>query len=208
MVINTTVTYLFPEIPDSSEGVCSVFYLFPVIPGSSEDVCSVFYLFPEIPDSSEDVCSVFYLFPDIPDSSESVCSVFYLFPDIPDSSEGVCCVFQARNTFSVMTKHRGFLLQTIDDKDVHDWLYAINPLLAGQIRSVDLHVVLIVVFTYIQGTHCTGKTEKMAKKIPCQGKHRNLKILPNLLRKFLGTVNICSKTGKTGNLKMEFEWVP
>ncbi|XP_064643159.1 kinesin-like protein unc-104 isoform X6 [Lineus longissimus] len=39
------------------------------------------------------------------------------------------------NTFSVMTKHRGFLLQTIEDKDIHDWLYAINPLLAGQIRS-------------------------------------------------------------------------
>ena len=25
---------------------------------------------------------------------------------------------------------------------------------------------------YIQGTHCTGKTGKMASKIPCQGKHR------------------------------------
>uniref|UniRef100_T1IJB9 OTU domain-containing protein 3 n=1 Tax=Strigamia maritima TaxID=126957 RepID=T1IJB9_STRMM len=39
------------------------------------------------------------------------------------------------NTFSVVTKHRGFLLQTLSDKEVHDWLYAINPLLAGQIRS-------------------------------------------------------------------------
>ncbi|XP_066994575.1 kinesin-like protein unc-104 [Anabrus simplex] len=39
------------------------------------------------------------------------------------------------NTFSVVTKHRGFLLQTLGDKEVHDWLYAINPLLAGQIRS-------------------------------------------------------------------------
>ncbi|PSN48270.1 Kinesin-like protein unc-104, partial [Blattella germanica] len=38
------------------------------------------------------------------------------------------------NTFSVVTKHRGFLLQTLGDKEVHDWLYAINPLLAGQIR--------------------------------------------------------------------------
>ena len=35
-----------------------------------------------------------------------------------------------------MTKTRGFLLQTLDDKDFHDWLYAINPLLAGQIRCV------------------------------------------------------------------------
>ncbi|KDR21304.1 hypothetical protein L798_04238 [Zootermopsis nevadensis] len=38
------------------------------------------------------------------------------------------------NTFSVVTKHRGFLLQTLGDKEVHEWLYAINPLLAGQIR--------------------------------------------------------------------------
>jgi kinesin family protein 1 len=35
---------------------------------------------------------------------------------------------------SVVTKHRGYLLQTLFDKEVHDWLYAINPLLAGQIR--------------------------------------------------------------------------
>lgn len=35
---------------------------------------------------------------------------------------------------SVVTKHRGYLLQTLGDKEVHDWLYAINPLLAGQIR--------------------------------------------------------------------------
>lgn len=38
------------------------------------------------------------------------------------------------NTFSVVTKHRGFLLQTLGDKEVYEWLYAINPLLAGQIR--------------------------------------------------------------------------
>lgn len=43
---------------------------------------------------------------------------------------------QERNTFSVATKLRGFLLQSMDDSDFHDWLYAINPLLAGQIRSV------------------------------------------------------------------------
>lgn len=40
------------------------------------------------------------------------------------------------NTFSVVTKHRGFLLQTLGDKEVYEWLYAINPLLAGQIRYV------------------------------------------------------------------------
>ncbi|XP_044758313.1 kinesin-like protein unc-104 isoform X2 [Coccinella septempunctata] len=42
---------------------------------------------------------------------------------------------QLPNTFSVISKHRGYLLQTLHEKDVHDWLYAINPLLAGQIRS-------------------------------------------------------------------------
>ena len=44
------------------------------------------------------------------------------------------------NTFSVVTKHRGFLLQTLGDKEVHDWLYAINPLLAGQIRYISKSV--------------------------------------------------------------------
>jgi len=52
--------------------------------------------------------------------------------EFSEESQALC---RARNTFSVMTKHRGFLLQTIDDKEFHDWLYAINPLLAGQIRS-------------------------------------------------------------------------
>lgn len=42
--------------------------------------------------------------------------------------------FKVPNTFSVVTKHRGFLLQTLGDKEVYEWLYAINPLLAGQIR--------------------------------------------------------------------------
>ena len=27
-------------------------------------------------------------------------------------------------------------------------------------------------FAIMQGTYCTGKTGKMAKKIPCQGKHK------------------------------------
>jgi kinesin family protein 1 len=31
------------------------------------------------------------------------------------------------------TKHQGFLIQTFDDKDFYDWLYAISPLLAGQL---------------------------------------------------------------------------
>ncbi|KAL8620050.1 hypothetical protein ACOMHN_015332 [Nucella lapillus] len=44
-------------------------------------------------------------------------------------------LLKTQNTFSVLTKTRGFMLQTVDDKDFHEWLYAINPLLAGQIRS-------------------------------------------------------------------------
>ncbi|XP_061549094.1 kinesin-like protein KIF1A isoform X2 [Phycodurus eques] len=39
------------------------------------------------------------------------------------------------NTFSVCTEHRGILLQANNDKEMHDWLYAFNPLLAGTIRS-------------------------------------------------------------------------
>ncbi|KAL4645910.1 kinesin-like protein KIF1B isoform X4 [Arapaima gigas] len=34
-----------------------------------------------------------------------------------------------------MLKHRGILLQANNDKDLNDWLYAFNPLLAGTIRS-------------------------------------------------------------------------
>ena len=109
-------------------------------------------------------------------------------------------------------------------------------------------------FCTLQGTHCTGKTGKMAKKNPCQGKHREfgnfaktqgiwfsqienslilkVKIFLYLLRIFKKTIEICQvsfvsvivtnhvnwhrenlqsgreKKGKTGNLKMQFEWVP
>ncbi|KAL8609993.1 hypothetical protein ACOMHN_029486 [Nucella lapillus] len=50
-------------------------------------------------------------------------------------SEDQQALLKTQNVFTVMTKTRGFLMQTLDDKDFHDWLYAINPLLAGQIRS-------------------------------------------------------------------------
>ncbi|XP_077284467.1 kinesin family member unc-104 [Arctopsyche grandis] len=50
-------------------------------------------------------------------------------------SEDQAQMVKMPNTFSVVSKHRGYLLQTLGDKEVHDWLYAINPLLAGQIRS-------------------------------------------------------------------------
>ncbi|KAL6447866.1 hypothetical protein ACFW04_000152 [Cataglyphis niger] len=49
-------------------------------------------------------------------------------------SEDQLAMVKVPNTFSVVTKHRGYLLQTLGDKEVYDWLYAINPLLAGQIR--------------------------------------------------------------------------
>ncbi|KAF7700417.1 hypothetical protein HF521_003375 [Silurus meridionalis] len=39
------------------------------------------------------------------------------------------------NAFAVVTEHRGILLQASNDKELHDWLYAFNPLLAGTIRS-------------------------------------------------------------------------
>lgn len=42
--------------------------------------------------------------------------------------------FKTPNTFAVCTKHRGILLQAFNEKDMNDWLYAFNPLLAGTIR--------------------------------------------------------------------------
>ncbi|XP_062872912.1 kinesin-like protein KIF1A isoform X1 [Trichomycterus rosablanca] len=44
-------------------------------------------------------------------------------------------VLRSPNSFAVVTEHRGILLQASNDKDMHDWLYAFNPLLAGTIRS-------------------------------------------------------------------------
>ncbi|KAM6108992.1 kinesin-like protein KIF1B isoform 1-T1 [Pterocles gutturalis] len=50
-------------------------------------------------------------------------------------SEDQQAMVKMPNTFGVCTKHRGVLLQAINDKDMNDWLYAFNPLLAGTIRS-------------------------------------------------------------------------
>ncbi|KAF2354985.1 Pleckstrin domain [Trinorchestia longiramus] len=50
-------------------------------------------------------------------------------------SEHQEAMLKVPNSFRVMTKERGYLLQTLSDRDMQDWLYAINPLLAGQIRS-------------------------------------------------------------------------
>ena len=50
-------------------------------------------------------------------------------------SEDQQAMVKTPNTFAVCTKHRGVLLQALNDKDMNDWLYAFNPLLAGTIRS-------------------------------------------------------------------------
>ncbi|KAM5271091.1 kinesin-like protein KIF1A isoform 10-T12 [Hipposideros larvatus] len=50
-------------------------------------------------------------------------------------SEDQQAMLKTPNTFAVCTEHRGILLQATSDKDMHDWLYAFNPLLAGTIRS-------------------------------------------------------------------------
>ncbi|XP_051554483.1 kinesin-like protein KIF1A isoform X2 [Myxocyprinus asiaticus] len=52
-----------------------------------------------------------------------------------DYSEDQQTMLRASNTFAVCTEHRNILLQASNDKEMHDWLYAFNPLLAGTIRS-------------------------------------------------------------------------
>ncbi|XP_058605447.1 kinesin-like protein KIF1A isoform X10 [Onychostoma macrolepis] len=50
-------------------------------------------------------------------------------------SEDQQAMLRALNTFAVCTEHRNILLQAANEKEMHDWLYAFNPLLAGTIRS-------------------------------------------------------------------------
>ncbi|XP_076846532.1 kinesin-like protein KIF1A isoform X5 [Brachyhypopomus gauderio] len=50
-------------------------------------------------------------------------------------SEDQQAMLKTPYTFAVCTEHRGVLLQASNDKEMHDWLYAFNPLLAGSIRS-------------------------------------------------------------------------
>lgn len=37
--------------------------------------------------------------------------------------------------FKLSTKHRIYLMHSDNEKELHDWIYALNPLLAGQIKS-------------------------------------------------------------------------
>ncbi|OCT72208.1 kinesin-like protein KIF1B isoform X2 [Xenopus laevis] len=50
-------------------------------------------------------------------------------------SEDQQAMVKGPNIFAVCTMYRGILLQAVNDKDMNDWLYAFNPLLAGTIRS-------------------------------------------------------------------------
>lgn len=40
-----------------------------------------------------------------------------------------------KNLFTMCTKHRGFLVQTMKPKDMEDWIQNFDPLLAGTILS-------------------------------------------------------------------------
>uniref|UniRef100_A0A8V5H084 plus-end-directed kinesin ATPase n=1 Tax=Melopsittacus undulatus TaxID=13146 RepID=A0A8V5H084_MELUD len=62
-------------------------------------------------------------------------------------SEDQQAMVKTPNTFGVCTKHRGVLLQAINDKDMNDWLYAFNPLLAGTIR-VTSHFLFVILDSF------------------------------------------------------------
>lgn len=64
----------------------------------------------------------------------SLKSRFFFFGNLTPDKYLFVVSFQTPNTFAVCTKHRGILLQAINEKDMNDWLYAFNPLLAGTIR--------------------------------------------------------------------------
>uniref|UniRef100_A0A8C6M7C1 plus-end-directed kinesin ATPase n=1 Tax=Nothobranchius furzeri TaxID=105023 RepID=A0A8C6M7C1_NOTFU len=73
-----------------------------------------------------------YLYRSERDSVER--AVINLSSAIVEYSEDKQTLLRTPNTFSVCTEHRGILLQATNDKEMHDWLYAFNPLLAGTIR--------------------------------------------------------------------------
>lgn len=58
-------------------------------------------------------------------------------------SEDQQAMLKVPNTFSVCTNHCGFLMQTLPEDNIDDWLNAINPLLAGQIRCKQLSTIPI-----------------------------------------------------------------
>uniref|UniRef100_A0A3B3CZU6 plus-end-directed kinesin ATPase n=1 Tax=Oryzias melastigma TaxID=30732 RepID=A0A3B3CZU6_ORYME len=64
-------------------------------------------------------------------------------------SEDQQAMLKTPNTFAVCTKHRGILLQANNEKDMNDWLYAFNPLLAGTIRKCPNQTLLFILFILI-----------------------------------------------------------
>ena len=62
----------------------------------------------------------------------------------------------AKCTFSISTKDSGFLVQTANEKELNEWLYAINPLLAGQIRCVHqrTHYMVLNQFCRLSAPTC------------------------------------------------------
>uniref|UniRef100_A0A8C7P344 plus-end-directed kinesin ATPase n=1 Tax=Oncorhynchus mykiss TaxID=8022 RepID=A0A8C7P344_ONCMY len=74
-----------------------------------------------------------YLYRNERDSVER--SVINLSSAQVEYSEDKQTLLRTPNTFAVCTEHRGILLQASNDKEMHDWLYAFNPLLAGTIRE-------------------------------------------------------------------------
>ncbi|KAF8363756.1 unc-104 [Pristionchus pacificus] len=49
-------------------------------------------------------------------------------------SEDQQTMLNSPNTFSICTPHRGFWLQTTSQKEMHDWVYEMAPLLGSQLR--------------------------------------------------------------------------
>ena len=49
-------------------------------------------------------------------------------------------LIQVNNCIIKYSKNMAFPIQAASDRDLHDWLYAINPLLAGQIKSKVRHL--------------------------------------------------------------------
>ena len=74
-----------------------------------------------------------FIFHDEKDAIER--NVINLSTALIECSEDQKEMLKVVNVFSIVTKYSGFLMQTFSDKEVHEWLYAINPLLAGQIKS-------------------------------------------------------------------------
>ncbi|MGH0140318.1 UNVERIFIED_CONTAM: hypothetical protein FKN15_071220 [Acipenser sinensis] len=69
------------------------------------------------------------------DKDSVECAILNLSSAQVEYSEDQQAMLKTPNTFAVCTEHRGILLQANNDKDMHDWLYAFNPLLAGSIRQ-------------------------------------------------------------------------